>query len=295
MINQSKIFSSFSVNNLEAAKEFYRHKLGLEVKELDEPGCGKMLKLKINKESEVLIYPKVDHIPATFTVLNFGVNNIEDEVRTLHQNGINFEKFHGTDDLGINHSEGPLIAWFKDPAGNFLSVIENEEEAKTSWDMEKTTFIPGSVREVFRFWTEPALLEQWSAPEEMKLKIPAMENRAGGQYRFEHTGNEGVYVCEGVFVEYKPEEKLVQRETVRGPDGKILFEDLECIVTFNEKNDGTEVSIVQRGFNSREARDMCDVGWDQCLEKLNKFFGEGFYVGEESKKEIREDKLTDFY
>jgi len=138
MLNQSEIFCSFSVNDLNEAREFYGNKLGLNVSEFDDPGCGKMLKLKISNGGEVLIYPKEDHQPATFTVLNFKVNNIEDEVRELKNKGITFEKYENTDSEGIDHSEGHLNAWFKDPAGNYIGVVK-ELQAEKGWDKTKSS------------------------------------------------------------------------------------------------------------------------------------------------------------
>lgn len=135
MINQSNIYSSFSVNNIGEAKEFYGKILGLDVEEFSRPGCGPMLTIKLANGGKVLIYPKTDHVPATFTILNFEVEDIEFEVDHLKENGISFLKYEGTDEKGISHNEGPLIAWFKDPAGNFLSVVQ-EESLEKRWEVK---------------------------------------------------------------------------------------------------------------------------------------------------------------
>lgn len=122
MFKNTKAFSSFSVNDLQKAKEFYNRKLGLEVSENPEG-----LELHIAGHNDIFIYPKPDHKPATFTILNFPVENIDDAVDQLTKAGIRFEQFEGelkTDSKGIFRGEGPKIAWFKDPAGNFLSVLE---------------------------------------------------------------------------------------------------------------------------------------------------------------------------
>lgn len=123
----SEAFSSFSVNDLKKAKEFYQQKLGVDVEEQEEG-----LKLSFNGGNNVFIYPKSDHKPATFTVLNFPVDDIDTAVDKLTKAGISFESYEGelkTDKKGIfrggESGNGPNIAWFKDPAGNFLSVIEN--------------------------------------------------------------------------------------------------------------------------------------------------------------------------
>jgi catechol 2,3-dioxygenase-like lactoylglutathione lyase family enzyme len=123
MIKKHSIFSSFAVQDVEAAKKFYRDTLGLDVAE------GRMgtLELGIGHGAKVLVYPKPDHVPATFTVLNLPVDDVEQEVERLSRLGVRFEHFDGeieTDDKGISRGNGPTIAWFKDPAGNFLSVLE---------------------------------------------------------------------------------------------------------------------------------------------------------------------------
>jgi len=120
----TKAFSSFSVNDLAEAKRFYGQTLGLEVSESDE---GLILQTKggIN----VFIYPKPDHSPATFTVLNFVVDDVDRAVDELNKMGIHFQIYDKgelkTDDRGVFQGK-PKIAWFKDPAGNFLSILEND-------------------------------------------------------------------------------------------------------------------------------------------------------------------------
>ena len=122
MLENIKPFSSFSVNDLQKAKEFYGKTLGLEVKS-DAEG----LELHF-PDNRIFIYPKENHAPATFTILNFPVTNVEAAVDELSKRGIRFEKYDEgelkTDKKGIFRGDGPTIAWFKDPAGNFLSVIE---------------------------------------------------------------------------------------------------------------------------------------------------------------------------
>ena len=124
MLETSKAFSSFSVNDLQKAKEFYSQTLGLKVSESPEG-----LKLNLGGEANIFIYPKPNHTPATFTVLNFLVNDVETAVDELSKTGIHFERYEGeikTDEKGIHRDGGPSIAWFKDPAGNILSVLEKE-------------------------------------------------------------------------------------------------------------------------------------------------------------------------
>ncbi len=120
-------FSSFSVSNIKEAKGFYGTTLGIDVSDV-----GEGLQLNIEDSGSVFLYPKDDHEPATFTVLNFNVDDIEKAVDELMDRGIEFQSFTGemkTDRKGIfrgkENGHGPNIAWFKDPAGNYLSVIEN--------------------------------------------------------------------------------------------------------------------------------------------------------------------------
>lgn len=124
MFGQTKAFSGFSVNDIKKAKAFYQNTLGLTVKD----GPMGVLELHIEGNNPIIIYPKPDHVPATFTILNFPVPDIENAVDALIVKGVVFEQYEGnikTDAKGISRGNGgPNIAWFKDPAGNILSVIE---------------------------------------------------------------------------------------------------------------------------------------------------------------------------
>jgi len=125
MLKTSKGFSSFAVNDIPKAKDFYENTLGLSVK--DNP-MG-IIELEISGSSNVIVYPKPNHEPATFTVLNFPVDDIDAAVDALMQKGVTFEKYDEaslkTDEKGISRGNGgPNIAWFKDPSGNILSVME---------------------------------------------------------------------------------------------------------------------------------------------------------------------------
>ena len=127
MLENTKAFSGFSVDDIPRAKQFYGDTLGLKVTEEDG-----MLTLHIAGDRPTLVYPKGDaHEPASFTILNFPVADIEAAVDGLAERGVNFERYSGsemqTDEKGIFRGGGPLIAWFKDPAGNVLSVIELDE------------------------------------------------------------------------------------------------------------------------------------------------------------------------
>jgi catechol 2,3-dioxygenase-like lactoylglutathione lyase family enzyme len=122
MFKDTKAFSGFSVDDVPRAKQFYGETLGLQVSE--EYG---MLTLHLAGGGSVLVYPKDNHTPATFTILNFPVPDVEPAVDELTKAGVRFEHYEGdlqTDEKGIFRGQGPNIAWFKDPAGNILSVLE---------------------------------------------------------------------------------------------------------------------------------------------------------------------------
>ena len=122
MFGDAKAFSGFAVDDIPKAQEFYGRTLGLDVTEQH----GQLF-LHIAGGSKILVYPKPDHAPASFTILNFPVGDIEEAVDELNRRGVRFESYEGelkTDEKGIFRGGGPLIAWFKDPAGNILSVLE---------------------------------------------------------------------------------------------------------------------------------------------------------------------------
>ncbi|GGD99907.1 VOC family protein [Planktosalinus lacus] len=124
MFKKETIFSSYAVDNVEQAKEFYTTVLGLEVQE-DPMG---FMELHIPGSNNVLLYPRDNHRPAPFTVLNLPVKDIDEAVNSLIEKGVRFEQYEGniaTDPKGIcrANGQGPDIAWFKDPAGNILSVL----------------------------------------------------------------------------------------------------------------------------------------------------------------------------
>lgn len=126
MFKASKAFSSFSVDDIPKAKEFYAQALGLNVSESPEG-----LELHPGGNLDVFIYPKPNHQPATFTVLNFLVDDIETAVDELTRTGVHFERYEGemkTDEKGIHRNGGPSVAWFKDPAGNILSVLQTDKQ-----------------------------------------------------------------------------------------------------------------------------------------------------------------------
>ncbi len=125
MFENTRAFSGFSVDDVPKARAFYSETLGL--RSTEDNG---MLTLHIAGDRPTLVYPKPDHTPAAFTILNFPVDDIEAAVEEMTERGVRFERYEGTgvqtDEKGIFRGGGPLIAWFKDPAGNVLSVIQTE-------------------------------------------------------------------------------------------------------------------------------------------------------------------------
>lgn len=123
MFKATRAFSGFSVDDPAKAKQFYEQTLGMDV--TDDHG---FLHLHVGPDSEVIVYPKPNHTPATFTVLNIPVDDVDAAVGELEQRGVRFERYDlpdlKTDARGVMRDNGPTIAWFKDPAGNIFSVIE---------------------------------------------------------------------------------------------------------------------------------------------------------------------------
>lgn len=121
MFKDTKAFSGFAVPDVQRAREFYGEMLGLKTSL--ENG---MLTLHLAGDRPTLVYPKPDHTPATYTILNFPVDDIDEAVDSLAARGVRFERYPGFehDEKGIARGDGPPIAWFKDPAGNILAVLE---------------------------------------------------------------------------------------------------------------------------------------------------------------------------
>ena len=121
MFEYTTAFSGFSVDDVPKARQFYSETLGMQVTE--EHG---LLRLHLAGGQTVVVYPKANHLPATFTILNFVVDDIDAAVDELVKRGVRFERYDGfpQDERGIVRENGPLIAWFTDPAGNILSVLQ---------------------------------------------------------------------------------------------------------------------------------------------------------------------------
>ena len=126
MFANTKAFSGFAVDDIAKAKVFYEGTLGLRVSEE-----GDLLVLHLAGDRHTIVYPKPDHAPATYTILNFPVDDVAEAVTKLEARGVQFERYDGLgqDERGISRTEdGPVIAWFTDPAGNILSVLEAQED-----------------------------------------------------------------------------------------------------------------------------------------------------------------------
>ena len=121
MFANTKAFSGFAVDDIDEAREFYGETLGLKTS--TEHG---LMTLHLAGDRPTLVYPKPDHTPANYTILNFPVEDIDEAVDELGKRGVHFERYDGSgqDEKGIFRQEGPYIAWFKDPAGNVLSVLQ---------------------------------------------------------------------------------------------------------------------------------------------------------------------------
>ena len=125
MLADSKAFSGFAVDDIAKANEFYGETLGLRTETI-QMGPGSLLTLHLAGDTDVMVYDKPDFVPATYTILNFTVDDLDATVDALVAKGVSFETYEGfgQDEKGIARGNGPNIAWFKDPAGNILSVLE---------------------------------------------------------------------------------------------------------------------------------------------------------------------------
>jgi catechol 2,3-dioxygenase-like lactoylglutathione lyase family enzyme len=121
MLAKTKAFSGFAVDDIAKAREFYGETLGLQISE-----ANGLLTLHLGGDRPTLIYPKPDHAPANYTILNFPVDDIDEAVDELAARGVRFERYEGfeQDEKGVFRGGGPYIAWFTDPAGNILSVLQ---------------------------------------------------------------------------------------------------------------------------------------------------------------------------
>ena len=126
MFANTKAYSGFAVDDLRKAQQFYGETLGVRTSVLDEG--NRLMSLHLAGDRDTLVYEKPDFAPATYTILNFAVEDVEAAVDELSSRGVRFERYEGfeQDEKGISRGPGPAIAWFKDPAGNILAVVEGD-------------------------------------------------------------------------------------------------------------------------------------------------------------------------
>lgn len=132
--------------------------------------------------------------------------------------------------------------------------------------------LPIHVDEAFKYFVDPAFMERWLYPQGMTLDVPFIEPKVGGEYRYEHRNEKGRWICEGHFEEFIPSQRLVTRDSVMGPDGKVIIEDQKTIVTFTDVGSGTEISIIQGPFNDKIEQEECARSWEQCFNNLKSMF-----------------------
>lgn len=121
---------------------------------------------------------------------------------------------------------------------------------------------------VFKYWTDPVLVEKWATPRDMTLKIPYFDARTGGKYRYEHRGSSGTIICHGRFEEFIPEHKLSTTDHVETLEGMPIFDRIETKVTFMDDMHGTAVMMYQTGFPDEKARSDCELALEEAMTKL---------------------------
>ena len=155
-------------------------------------------------------------------------------------------------------------------------------------DFTLQKFFAVHVEELYKYFMDGHLLEKWAYPDGMSLKITKFHPEVGGKYRYEHSGKDGLYICEGHLEEIVPEKRIVQLdEFVRGPNGRVVSNNLRCVIEFNENIDGTEVSVTQSGFKSDKEFEACRQGWMECLNNLYEL------VEKEIGISFQEDRMMD--
>lgn len=138
--------------------------------------------------------------------------------------------------------------------------------------MQLNKFISAPREFVFQSFTDSKILEQWCYPEGFSLKIPVFDLKENGEYHYVHTNKDGDYHCYGKFLEILPNEKLVTLdEKVVDPSGKTVFENLSGSVYFHDKDSGTEITVIQHGFQNDDQARQCEQGWYECLMNLTEY------------------------
>ena len=133
-----------------------------------------------------------------------------------------------------------------------------------------TRFFNIPSRDLYNYFIDPKLIEKWSYPEGMVLKVPVFEAEEGGKYRYEHTNEKGTYVCEGHFEQIVPRQSLkMVDDWIKDPSGKLIAEKLNCEIAFMPLGDGCDVAIRQSGFAGEDFVKECEEGWNQSLDHLH--------------------------
>ncbi|HTP27345.1 MAG TPA: SRPBCC domain-containing protein [Anaeromyxobacteraceae bacterium] len=278
MFANTKAFCSFAVPDLRAARAFYSETLGVRTSEEDG-----LLTLYLAGGRAVLVYPKPDHQPATFTVLNFPVDDVERAVDELSRRGVRFERYaeFSQDAKGIARGDGPPIAWFKDPAGNILSVLQVEaaearrgvtgganepgETVRVTMPTDRSVRIErvfGAPREqVWRALTDPELVARWWGRGN-RLVVERMEVERGGHWRFVEYAPDGVHGFEGRFREVSPPDRMVQTFEWDGMPGHVSVDDF----SLRELDGGRTRIVITSLFHTTEERDgMLGAGMEQGM------------------------------
>lgn len=137
-------------------------------------------------------------------------------------------------------------------------------------------YFPLDSESLFQFFSKAENLEKWATPEGMTLRIPIFDFVVGGKYRFEHSNQDGTYVCEGEFREITPQKKIIEMDRfVKDPKGKIVHENLACVIDFQENFGGTEIYITQSGFKDENSLEQCRQGWEDSLNLLQEIVASG--------------------
>lgn len=129
-------------------------------------------------------------------------------------------------------------------------------------------FIPKEQSEVFRYFSEPALLEQWCYPDGFSLHIPQYEAKQNGRYHWIHSNGQGNWEATGYLMEFIPDKKLTMIDTVKNPQGKTIMQDIKCSIEFQSMLGGTDIIINHSGFPDQKMADECRESWNQCIDRL---------------------------
>ncbi len=152
-----------------------------------------------------------------------------------------------------------------------------------------TRFIPKASEELYRYFTQKELMEEWMAPEGMSLTVPQFEAKQNGHYRYEHKNKDGVWVCTGYIKEIVPEKRLVMIDSVKNPTGKIMFQDMQTTIEFQDMLGGTDITIKANGFPDKTSAEECREGWNECFDRLVKLT-----VSDSNQTDNLQREITDY-